>query len=337
MGRRFKVIWSICIVLVGIAACRSTDENQLPTAATEAAASAAVIEPTQAATLLPPTNTLTPEPSASHAPTLTRTVIWETATPLPTPNLLAAPLAQDLLFAGDEGCTLPCWYGLRVGESSVEEIEQALRYAFGFSDDYVFRQDVIYSNGDEYHYLTVTWLADPTAPEVKRVYVSAQFDPASDTLQRIWIDADYPALMHQVSPQRLLRELGAPAEVWIYLAQTEIVQIGVLDGWFINPDAGVSIRFKSRIQIRTTGSGNTFRSIGQWCLNGAQWQDELLFWMYINPIPESEKRDDFLKAWRNGLGNEYYVPLEDVFGITPQQLYEQASQVNNACIDSLPF
>ncbi len=96
----------------------SPAENTPPPSATPTTLPTATLEPTQTATLMPTRTTAPTQTSTSTA------LPPFSLTPLPTiPSNQRGQLYAELM-ATNNGCQLPCWWGLEMGSSTFEEVVQ---------------------------------------------------------------------------------------------------------------------------------------------------------------------------------------------------------------------
>jgi hypothetical protein len=80
-----------------------------------------------------PTPASSPEPSLSPTPESSPTA---TATPIPTPPFPASQVAHGLILSTGTSatCELPCWHGLRIGESARDDVEHVFMRLLGVED-----------------------------------------------------------------------------------------------------------------------------------------------------------------------------------------------------------
>lgn len=87
-------------------------------------------------TIESPTSTAAPTSTEVYTPT----VEAATSTPRPTPTELPAipeldlaKLDEVIFESGPPGCALPCWNGLEIGVSNLDDLAEATQRAFGFN------------------------------------------------------------------------------------------------------------------------------------------------------------------------------------------------------------
>ena len=126
--KRLRAV-TILVALAGLVACQPT--YSVGTAdATNAQPTIILLTPSSTMTTVPVTPSI-PLPSPTQS--VTKTPFPPTPVSQGRPDISNSPVAQNLLFSGDEGCKLPCWYSLRIGESRVEQIQQAIIRAVGLT------------------------------------------------------------------------------------------------------------------------------------------------------------------------------------------------------------
>lgn len=148
--------------------------------------------PPKTATYLP---TFTPNPSSVPLST----------TPIPT----LAPTQREAywldLISTNRGCKLPCWWGIRPGESPSQELLQ-FSAAEGF-------QNLPHKEGD-------TYILMPTLDDPGVVYILAGFHAENDFIHAISVDVDLlnanPSLvraMRRYALEQVLGDYGEPSQV----------------------------------------------------------------------------------------------------------------------------
>ncbi|MCZ7672028.1 MAG: hypothetical protein M5U34_35330 [Chloroflexi bacterium] len=171
----------------------STTPTTLPTATPES---------TQTATLMPTRTTVPTETATSTAlppPSLT---------PLPTipPSQRGERCAE--LMAMNDGCQLPCWWGLEMGSSTIEEVIQL----YAQFEPFITVQD--YPGG--YAIVTIQF-NDPDIEE------GIQTRHMFTILNGILIEAEIQVRKYEnFTPISLMAQLGQPSEVWLWTIQNLI-------------------------------------------------------------------------------------------------------------------
>jgi len=312
--QRMLCLLSISLALITLTACQTSSRGT----------TSPTVEPSVAVTMTP-SSTPTTVPSATVIPTSTITVTPYPPTPeLQTPpDWCAAPIARDLLSSGDAECQLPCWYGLRVGESNVEEIQSAIRFAVGASDTYVLNMGQS-ASGPDLDIVTFDWVSG-----VDNFSIGTRFNRHSDILTEIHLGTSFPSCAQPTMPQRVLRELGEPSAVWVIFQITERTDLASLDITFVyssEAEQSILMHWLTNIPVHwatTTPVPLQHSRSATWCLNGAPLQIE----HGMNFTISSGIDPDYIDTWK-----KFYAPLEVVFQLTPKELYERAIQENNPCL-----
>jgi len=305
----------LLLTIVGLVACQS------PSSAGSASASTG---PDTAITLMPvATATATTSLMPSPTSTVTKTPYPSTPISQRAVDIYSSPVASDLLYSGDNACKLPCWYGLRAGESNVEQIQAALRQALGVSEDFVF---IMGENpkllGTNAGFINYGWQNDE-AGSGELFGIETYFNPQTDILGRLQVSTTIPNFLQRTMAQRAIRELGAPSSVKVNFSLTERAEIARLDTIFVymkyRANKDILVSWSSRVPVQFT----TTPRVAMWCLNGNAHQVEEYFLLRIALSSTSEV---------TASSDSHYQPLEQVFNITPEELYERVIQEDNTCL-----
>ncbi len=275
------------------------------------------------------TATPTPTPTLTPFPTSTPVI----GTPIvPTPGL---PLASenyfplgDFFFAGQSAdCQFPCWNGLRPGESTPEETQQVLKSLLGSpptvmlsNDDSLLIMayewhDVRYSEGSLFAMGTYLWTSD---------YRLA-------AIGFRWNLFYIPGYTVDMSPQRLLQEMGPPAKLLVSIEELIGGQDAVINLLILYSN-GISYRYMRHSTIERRGR------VVRVCLRAPAEPDQPaadnLF--VINPLEDVTNSQS---SFREILLGENLNPaemenFESVFGATPEQVAGMAGQEAPLCFYS---
>ncbi len=124
--KRLLILATLLTSVLALTACAAATESPPPTASPSPTATASVT-PSPTAT---PSPTI-PPPATKIPPTQTPQVI-DIEMP-PKPPYEETMLGDDFLSNGtDDSCQLPCWFNLRVGETSISEVEDFFNVQLGF-------------------------------------------------------------------------------------------------------------------------------------------------------------------------------------------------------------
>jgi hypothetical protein len=123
-------------MLTALAGCAPAQDTPTatpsPIQTTHQANTVAALEATATSTAATTMPTLTPIPGSTPTATVTSGPSSTHTPPVPTPDFLQLPFANNVLFApaADPECQLPCWQGLRVGESNRDDIQAMFELDF---------------------------------------------------------------------------------------------------------------------------------------------------------------------------------------------------------------
>lgn len=168
----------------------------------------------------------TPEPTITLSPTIY-------ATP---PAFADTLLQEDVLFGQSivPDCELPCWYGLRVGESKKSEIQEFFNNILGFNGtrDFFSGTELPVLGEDlpeGYSGTGYTWHAVPDPEQVGSGSISVRtyFEDQSYILGGIDLTFEFTPFARNITPQRVLRELGVPTGMYVSVSDPE----RSVDGW----------------------------------------------------------------------------------------------------------
>ena len=164
----------------------------------------------------------------SKTPTVTITPV-PTITPLPTiPPQQYGQLYSELM-SNNGGCVLPCWWGFKLGEASLDEVHQF----YTSFDTHIFEQD----ENDVISLLEAKFL-DPqieNGTQVRHTFI-AEDDVLIEAQIEIVFDPNY-----QITP--LLQRLGQPSEIWMWTIPEPYEGILPARFYLYFPEKGVFILY----------------------------------------------------------------------------------------------
>lgn len=187
------------VVSYNVTSTATTSVSPLVTQSPSETPEATVIV-TRSPSLTPkPTASLTPLPSKT--PTLTPTVL-PTLTPLPT--ILSQQRGQTYseLMSSNGGCVLPCWWGIELAATSINEVRQ-LYTSLG--------ADISEQNNPNGISIFEATFLDPQIEkntQVRHMFITRE-DMLTEALIEIVFDPNY-----QITS--LLQQLGEPSDVWLW-------------------------------------------------------------------------------------------------------------------------
>jgi len=275
----------------------STTPTTLPTATPES---------TQTATLMPTRTTVPTETATSTAlppPSLT---------PLPTipPSQRGERYAE--LMAMNDGCQLPCWWGLEMGSSTIEEVIQL----YAQFEPFITVQD--YPGG--YAIVTIQF-NDPDIEE------GIQTRHMFTILNGILIEAEIQVRKYEnFTPISLMAQLGQPSEVWLWTIPEPYQGILPASFRFYFPEQGVLSAYRE--PVRNAGENVEV------CFN-ADGGSILLLWNSNIWNPDGSK--DFTERANasSELTLEGHQPISEVSNWDEETLYTNLLNPNSTeCLET---
>jgi hypothetical protein len=262
-----------------------------------------------------PTKTHTPPPSSTYTPTITHTpspspTATITPTPLPTiaRNKGAAKLEQ--LYGNNNGCRLPCWWGIIPGVTTWGETLHFLNQFSEFSGIEKDSQFSLTENPGKFTHYTLR-LPSPY-PQVFYYATRVDFEEQSGIVVaiRLWDDIG----SHMFSPNKLHSEYGNPDRVFVVpegcnhnLCSTHMYFIYDSQR-FMSLDLLESFPKENDTEINLCISNYTWLSI-------TTWADSVNI-----DIDSRETR------------NPKFLPFEQVTNLTIDEFLTQLSKKGESCI-----
>lgn len=201
--------FGICMLLLLTGCVSRMTTNPLP-ATSQLVVTANKLEPTLV--LLTPTPTLTLTPHPTPTATRTSTPTWTTVpTRLPT---LASPMAQALvtkLLETNNGCQLPCWWGIEPGKTKWQTAHAYLE-SFANEISAIYRSDLLRRGAQSAPEILYT--ASFNAP--KALFFNGIHRQAYSVEGGvITMIAPDVGKLPQYNLSEVLKTYGPPGEVWI--------------------------------------------------------------------------------------------------------------------------
>lgn len=333
--RAKRACWLTILALIAspglaLSACRNMDGSTPNTQ--EKVTVVASSEPT---TTVAPTSTpiaiLTETPSAT--PTATPTV-GPSPTSIPTPAFGSSRVGNDFLFGNQpEGCELPCWQGLVVGESDTHDVQQAFETAFGFSgmSDLPMEKAFTDSQGKpDLLVLPQQWFFGDSGDTF---FVGARVQKDSLMLQMIQFYGQGSQFEPYVNPQWILRNLGTPSHLLVSLGITEAANWANLE-LLISYSRGITVYYGLRV-VPVVGLDSSNPS-AELCLSNMT-KYPLIDVFLTRPFEGDDTNTLLSPLSYKGIDLdkvrvENYRPLEEVFGISLEEVTKLAQERDNACI-----
>ncbi len=287
---------------------------------------------------------------AESSPVASATRLTATQTPIITLNpLLPTPqvpsvIRKDFFFAGlDADCKPPCWNKLTVGKSTNEEIAAILDSGFDFSspESTSINENPIKLEG--FLSKSYQWFLEKNSS--RNIYLAVLVSKDDLTLRGIyfsWYDAQYDAYLY---PQRLIKKLGAPTQVLVDFRGTGVSNLAIFDVLLIYDD-GVVLFTETLVPLTishtTTSAGQQELDTVTACLGGNSWYtipetlttNRQLF--LLEPFQNKSNTPTPVQQWaleNLTLRRDFFVPAQDAFGMSLDEITRLALQDGDACIE----
>lgn len=285
----------------------------------------------------PPTQTGNPE-LHTIAPSQTPDAIMTPTPPLP------AVITDDFLFDGtDEYCQLPCWQELRIGQSTMEDIDSILGPALEINSiqDLSNNPSIVAFPG--YVSKTHQWFFGDTY-DSSNLWIRVTVDEHKEMLQGLEFGWVHPQLDKKLYPQRLLQKLGEPSDMLIYLRETGMLTWQVID-ILMAYDVGVVFYAEARVPVNiefltTQGKRQIHQANLEVCLGGEIWADQdyggrsrhLFILDLLNDGLENLKPYQEWIVRDIPVRMEFFTSIQEVFGVSLEEVTELAMQEGDACL-----
>ncbi len=281
-----------------------------------------------AATVEPVTPTAVPSdtPLPTVSPTPTRTPFPTWPPPSPTPDFLDSPIANGFQFAPstDPMCQLPCWQGLRVGESDKEDVLMMFDELLGIREGLRVSTDI--TGFPDMEIIGYSWdLEDSERNTIGSLALNTSIDQETGILKGIHIDTISFGQYKIPTPQQIIKELGSPSV--IYADST-----GSLVRLMLLYYEGIVSQSVTDASLEQQVIDDETKIVVNYCLNQIPATT-------LNHIvePFDDIMETGLDSVQNAAFGEYlraagFSPIEEVFGLTVEEFVEIALDDENPCI-----
>lgn len=265
--------------------------------------------------------------TATRRPTSTRIPSPRDLTPSGTPLLPESPgifseTADRLLFVETPDCLLPCWYGLEVGTSKADDIAPAFRTALDLPEDYTFMQTAW---GEQSAILEEHWSL-PEDPESgigpPAVAIQGYYHTETNTLYSLTFQW-FSFYKNPTTPQRIMDELGEPDFVLVQFVGVAGERL-TLKTMLAYAQKGIKIYLQVSLPLAETPSTEP---LAQWCLDGSRGYLEESVHISVSAPDEVQDLDNLFGQL------ERWYSVEDVFGVSPEDLNQRAGVGHDVCLD----
>ncbi len=292
---------------------------------------APAFEPPPVTPTAAPSDTPTPTPTATPtaiSPTPTVTETLQPMTPTLTPEFFNPNPGGDVFFTPYDGeCELPCWQGLRVGESDVAAIQLMLNRVFSL--DVSAESFIPYLESDVGHYeiagtrmVSYWWeLPDPTYPGFTYFAIDVLTDIETNTifqgLHITQVEGD-GTIITIYTPRQSLVTIGAPDQIYL------TPEVDDHAAFVLVYNKGIVLHYS----VRATYFEEEAKTKSRLCLNDPVVASD---YYLVSPFEDikHEPRDIVHKGWLWILGNK--ESSEEVLGLSAPEIAEIAMQTENPC------
>lgn len=234
------------------------------------------------------------------------------------PIITEADLSEDqldhtFLYPDTPECQLPCWHGLRIGESTVDEFRAVVLEQMGSHEPFVAPQEDTTLESGWWH------IVDQIHPTGEGLIVGARYNNSDHQLTEIMFLPSSISLDRQISPASLISELGPPSFVALVLRQTERVDIlgaSVRIGY--NSGIYASYNLFLPVEVETNDEGDVISAVATLCFGYSWWEANSEEGGKLSLI-EPYDGFDYI-AENNGLNPDLAIMIEELFDIQPQDL-----------------
>lgn len=250
----------------------------------------------------------------------------------PTPNYSTSLMVDDFIFTQVvPGCELPCWNGIRIGESGSEDLDIMFEKVFGFvplNGDVFEPSPFIGLRATQYY-----WLFDPPNP-IRDIFFLLVVQDNDQVVRGIRLTWSYAPMNNIVSVQRIIQELGEPNQVWVSSHILEGATSQALDLLIIYQSG---IAFSIRRFVPIVWDNNLEKGTLELCLGGQKWgESEYIEGQAFITQPVPSERADMSSLQEELFGSDLDafspVPIETFFDITPEQLTDFVLRETEPCI-----
>ncbi len=256
---------------------------------------------------------------------------------MPTPSLPDWALQNLLMGNQPPGCDLPCWQGLRVNESTAEEVQAVMDDVFGFAGMHDFA--LHYPEFDTNHLWDVefayaryhTWIFSKGPTD--SLEFAAWFDKETKILKVLdflWLfDSDRSSL---VSWEELFSALGPPSQISISLEGTErldYVNLGVVAIY----DVGIVYGYGWGTELMIHDNSYVF----EMCFDDTPDNSGSL--LLMEPFPEDKSELTPMQSYLVGhiFDTEIRVSFEELFEVSVEEAVERYFSGEQSCFLSKPL
>ncbi len=263
---------------------------------------------------------------ATSTPTDSGVTLSQTANPNPPTPVLPANLQDGGLFQTDTaGCALPCWQGVTVGQSNLDDVAEVFYDTFGFDKSV----DITSLPLPDYHSqpspgeiaVVHAWGYQAEGPHIEFDF---RFERGSEVLTQLSVtfwDVTGPSL------QEVIGSLGVPNRVFINLQKAQVTSTAIL---LIVYDEGMVFFFRDDGTVETPSGPLVI------CLNESMHLDEVNL---VDPLPHDPSNFSPVqeRVIVQRIEDWGLKPIEEEVSMSIEQFTEQITTEGDACVSENPL
>jgi hypothetical protein len=244
-------------------------------------------------------------------------------------------VGNDFLFGNQpEGCELPCWQELVVGQSNINDVQSMFNTAFGLDDGLTFHKDP----ESEFVYARHEWEFAPDKHRNEGFSFVVVLNPSNHILEGIELWAKSPRFEVYAAPQYILRKLGTPSHMLVSIERSTLRDWGIALLVMIYDNKGISIEYLGvPLSIRVADGG--MPDVAKMCLGASppnRMYDDIIVY-FTEPIASDlTNLSPIQESW---LGQSIkthtpsYKTFEEVFSLSPEEVTTLAQRQENLCLE----
>lgn len=260
------------------------------------------------------------------------------------PKLESTALGEDFVFNGESpDCKLPCWHGLVIGQTELEQTVSTMRKVLQLPADTALLQQVPSSPSGSMpgnlELLDFPWLA-VGGEAGENLQITLFHDRGTGILQAIRMYSSYPLYNVPLTPQRIIKELGQPS---IFLMSWQGTGNGglALVKLRLVYEKGIVFTVRKHNEITLRWDSSNYEGEMKMCLGGKAWDNSTAIDWNIDFIPPlSDQLNDltpiqqYVIAYFDMDDQHIMRPVSEFFKVTDSSIYNLALQDGNACLSA---
>ncbi len=292
-------------------------------------------EPTRNLETLQPTSIIVSTRTMT-TPTLTLTpTIAPTNIPVAIPTLSEAQARTQLLdlLADNDGCRLPCLWGILPGKTTNMEAQtillpfSSISISTYLSDNSPGSVWLTYNENDLRTSIKLSYLFDSNGVISRIAFQAEESKKLTDGYLPIYDSKTFGERLRPYMLAGILSELGKPASVMIHTYGKQIKGSGGFEIVLLYPDQGIFVHYTT--QMETVGINV------RGCPANAQVELELYPPGDANAFAKSLAQTDWAAfVQTEPINDEHWKPIDNATSMPLEQFYETFRQLTDKCIET---